>query len=285
MGKVDRVAHDVGLVVQCRRDVDGGVGDDERAWIGRCLHHEAVRDAPLGAQPGRARHDRGHQLVRMQAAFHQRVHLAAAGHRRGFLGGGVAVRHVDAFDAGEVDLRLRGGGLQLGARGNQHGPDDAGVTCVDGAGETEGVARVDHRHAHRLHRAHVRDQALDAAQRGLRRRGTLGPAGLAANHGRVPRAGDGRSLDADAAPACARGLSHGSGVDGAGALPPLPRRSPAWVTMSGLPGSPPATSTRALRADPAHAGRCSSGVRPAFRATAASGRCHDCRFAAGARSR
>ena len=90
--EVDRVAHDVGLVLQRRRDVDRGVGDDERARIGRRLHQEAVAHAASGAQ--RAADHGAHQLVGVQAALHQRVDLALERELDGARGRGMAVRHV-----------------------------------------------------------------------------------------------------------------------------------------------------------------------------------------------
>ena len=78
--EVDRIAHDVRLVDKRRRDVERGVGDDERSRIRRRLHEEAVAHATAGAQ--RARHHGGHQLVGVQAALHQRVDLAAAARAR-----------------------------------------------------------------------------------------------------------------------------------------------------------------------------------------------------------
>ena len=90
--EVDRVAHDVGLVLQRRRDVDRGIGDDEGPRVGRRLHEEAVAHAPPGAQ--RARHHRTHQLVGVQAALHQRLDLALERKLHGARGGRLAVRHV-----------------------------------------------------------------------------------------------------------------------------------------------------------------------------------------------
>ena len=65
-------------------DVDRGVGDDQGVLVAGHVHHEAVADAPRGAQPGLAPHHGGHQLVGVQAALHQRLGLAFAHqlHRR-----------------------------------------------------------------------------------------------------------------------------------------------------------------------------------------------------------
>ena len=42
--------YDIDLVVQRRRDVDRGIGDQEWPWIGRYIHEKDVTQAPLGPQ-------------------------------------------------------------------------------------------------------------------------------------------------------------------------------------------------------------------------------------------
>ena len=59
--------------------------------------------AASGAQ--RARDHRGHQLVGMQAALHQRVDFAVERELDGTRSGRMAVRHV--LDRDVVDLQLR----------------------------------------------------------------------------------------------------------------------------------------------------------------------------------
>ena len=106
--EVDRVLQDVDLFLQRRRDVDRGVGDDQCLLVTGHVHHEAVADAPRGAQAGVALDHGGHQLVGVQAALHQRLGLALAHqlHRR--RGGRLAVRRIDDLHAGEIDAA--GGG-------------------------------------------------------------------------------------------------------------------------------------------------------------------------------
>ena len=76
--EIDRVLADVDLVLQRRRDVDRGVGDDEDLVIGRHVHDEHVTEAAAGAEARLPRHDRAEQLVGVQAALHQQLRLAAA---------------------------------------------------------------------------------------------------------------------------------------------------------------------------------------------------------------
>ena len=47
--EVDRVLDDVDLVLQCRRDIHRGVGDDQRIGMAGHIHDEAMADAPGGA--------------------------------------------------------------------------------------------------------------------------------------------------------------------------------------------------------------------------------------------
>ena len=109
--------HDVGLVLEVGRDVDRRVGDEQQPRVGGHVHDEDVADAPRGAQAGRRRHHRAHQLVGVQAALHQRLDLARARHRDRLLGGGVAVlgrrrsgrapRSTPLGRGDRADLRLR----------------------------------------------------------------------------------------------------------------------------------------------------------------------------------
>ena len=76
--------------------------------MGGHIHDEHVADTPAGAQSRGRRHDRSHQFVGVQAAFHQRLDLAGACHGHGLLGRGMTVlgrnnavgRKVDAFGFG-----------------------------------------------------------------------------------------------------------------------------------------------------------------------------------------
>ena len=70
MAEVDRVLHDVDLVGEIRRDVDRGVGDDQRVLVAGNIHHETMTNAPRRADAALARDHSTHQLVGMEAAFH-----------------------------------------------------------------------------------------------------------------------------------------------------------------------------------------------------------------------
>ena len=99
MREVDGVLDDVDLVLERRRDVHGGVGDDQRLRMAGHVHDEAMADAARGADAGLARHHGAHQFVGVQAALHQRLGAAAA-HEFDRLGRRiVAVQRIDDLEA------------------------------------------------------------------------------------------------------------------------------------------------------------------------------------------
>ena len=61
--------------------------------------------APRGAQ-GRGRHDGGHQLVGVQAAFHDALYLLGGGHLRGARRCSMAVGHGFQGDAIQIEFQL-----------------------------------------------------------------------------------------------------------------------------------------------------------------------------------
>src|SRR5262249_44171032 len=65
----------IDLVGEIWRDVDRGVGDDQRILVTGDIHHKAMADAPRCANARLARDYGTHQLVRVQAALHQRLGL------------------------------------------------------------------------------------------------------------------------------------------------------------------------------------------------------------------
>ena len=102
-GEIDRVLADVGLVLERRRDVDRGIGDDQDLVIGRDVHDEDVADPASRAQPALTRHHRAEELVGVQAAFHQQLGLALTNQLHRLGRGRVAVRRVDDPQLPEVD--------------------------------------------------------------------------------------------------------------------------------------------------------------------------------------
>jgi hypothetical protein len=141
--------HDVDFLHQCRRDVDRGVGDHDRPWIGGNVHQEDVADAPAGAQAGSARDDLGHQFVGVQAAFHQRFGVTAAyqrhRHRRRF----VAVLAVHDAVVLEVQAIFLGDGADALLGTDQDRVDEPGFGGQQRALERFAVAGVNHRHVDR----------------------------------------------------------------------------------------------------------------------------------------
>ena len=75
----DRVLDDVTLLIQIGSDIYCGVADDDATGIGRRCEDKAVAQKAVRSQAVLALNDSMHILICMQAAFHQRPHLAAAG--------------------------------------------------------------------------------------------------------------------------------------------------------------------------------------------------------------
>ena len=127
--KVDRVLQDVDLFLQRRRDVDGGVGDDQRLVVRRHVHHEAVADAPRRAQARVAPDDGApsarrcagclssapRPCPRAPAARPRRPPHGCAAHRRS------AIAEIDA-DAPRQPLRCARAARRGSARSARAGP-------------------------------------------------------------------------------------------------------------------------------------------------------------------
>jgi hypothetical protein len=66
------------------------------------VHDEDMADAPSRAQSGLPLHHFGQQLVGVQAPLHEKICFACTHQLDGFLGCGLAVRHIDDLNAAEV---------------------------------------------------------------------------------------------------------------------------------------------------------------------------------------
>jgi len=163
VGEVDGVLADVDLVFQGGKDVHRRVGDEQRLVVGRYVHDEDVADAPLGAQARRPGHDFGHQLVGVQAALHEQPGLATTNHLDGAGGGGVAVRHVDDGDVGEVDVVFLRDRLDLVARSDQGRQDQPQAQALGHGAQDALFAGMGDRRRHRLKPSCRRDQVVVAA--------------------------------------------------------------------------------------------------------------------------
>ena len=137
-------------------DVDGGVGDQQGARIGRHVHHENVADPPGGPQAFVARRHLVHHLVGVQGALHQGFGLARPAHGHRLLGRFMAVGGIDDAQAGEVEAEFLGDRADLGFRPDQD--------------------RIDQPQTGRLHRALQRDLIAGMADRHRDRR-QIGTAG------------------------------------------------------------------------------------------------------------
>ena len=138
--EVDDILDDVALGIEIGKDVDRGIGDEERLGISRHVHDEDMADPPGGAQPGLARRHLAHEFVGMQAALHQKLALGFADEFDPLYCGGFAVGHVDdlkTVDPEAVFVRNRG---NLGGRPHQNRNDDAGFRRLDGPAQRSLVA-------------------------------------------------------------------------------------------------------------------------------------------------
>ena len=123
--QIDGVLHDIALGFEIGKYVDGGVGDEQRLRMGRHIHDEDVTDPSRRAQARCRGGHRAHQLVRMQAALHQKLALALVDQRDGLCSRGLAVRCVHQLIASDVDPVLLGDGGNFGHWTDQNGNDDA----------------------------------------------------------------------------------------------------------------------------------------------------------------
>ena len=104
--EIDGVLDDVALGIEVGKDVDRGVGDEQRLGVGRHVHDEDVADPPLGAQARRLCGDAAHQFVGVQAALHQQLALARVDQLDGLCRGRLAVRGIDELEAADVEAVL-----------------------------------------------------------------------------------------------------------------------------------------------------------------------------------
>ena len=125
MGEIDGVLNDVDLVLHGRRDVHGSVGDDQRFRVRGHIHHEAVAHSPRGAQARFALDDGAHQLVGVQAAFHQRFGLALSYELDRLRGGFLAVLRLDDRQPRDIDVVLLRHGLDACLGPDQNRRDQA----------------------------------------------------------------------------------------------------------------------------------------------------------------
>ena len=102
-----------------------------------------MRHAAPGAQCTLSEH-RLHQLIGVQAAFHQHAHLSQCRQLGGLGGCGVAVLHGQDLGTVQVDACLFGYGAQAGFGGDQHRCDQAVGCRIHGAAQGLGVAGVHH---------------------------------------------------------------------------------------------------------------------------------------------
>ena len=104
---------------------------------------------PLGAQPGTAGNDSRHQLVGVQAAFHQCLDFAAGGESGTTLGCCMTVRHVLDAQALQLEPLRKSNRLQPGARSDQDRLDQPQPMRIKRGGQAGGIAGMNDPHANR----------------------------------------------------------------------------------------------------------------------------------------
>ncbi len=84
-------------------------------------------------QPGVPLHHFAHQLVGVEASFHQRLGFALRDELDRPGCGGVTVRHVDELETRNVELELLGDRFDLRPRADENRSDQPSLGGVDGA--------------------------------------------------------------------------------------------------------------------------------------------------------
>ena len=162
MSQFNGILDDVGFVPEFRRDVDGRVGNHDRTRVGRYVHQKHMADPSVRSQPGRARNDRRHQFVSVQAAFHERFGLAVA-HQRDCRWCRVSVM-FDADNANRTDIKavFFGDGAYSCFRANQRRCDKSGFGRHQGAFEGLLLAGMNDGHGNRRQTLGASDECLQA---------------------------------------------------------------------------------------------------------------------------
>src|SRR5262249_23612846 len=121
---------------------------------------EDVADPPLRAQAGLARRHLAHELVRVQAALHQELAFGLMDQLDPLRRRGVAVRHVDKFEALDIEPMLARDSFDLAGRSNEDGFDDPRFRRLDGAAQRRFVAGVNDDSRRRRYLFRAGDQPL-----------------------------------------------------------------------------------------------------------------------------
>ena len=103
-----------------------------------------MADATCRTQPAFARNNRRHQLICVQAAFHQYFGLAFSDKRDSFCCRRMAMRHVDDFEIAEIDPCGGCGLRDLGSRSNQQWHDQSVARGLDCPCQSRRFTRMGH---------------------------------------------------------------------------------------------------------------------------------------------
>src|SRR4051794_40325920 len=160
MREVDRVLNDVDLGLQIRRDVDCRIADDQRLIVAWHVHHEAMTYAPGGPETYIALDHCAHQLIRMQAAFHQRFGAPLTYELDRFGCRIMAVLSIDDLELADVETVLGRDLADAVFRANEDGLDQFHVGGRESALQRDLVARVSDGDLYRWEFLSTRDELV-----------------------------------------------------------------------------------------------------------------------------
>src|SRR4029079_10653185 len=104
--QIDRVLHDVAFDIEVGGNIDRRVGDEKRFRMAPQIHNEDMADPPSRAQASARRSDRAHELVGVQAAFHQQLAFGFMNQLDRLRRRGLAVLRVDQLKSADIELIL-----------------------------------------------------------------------------------------------------------------------------------------------------------------------------------
>src|SRR5215813_1705124 len=167
--EIDRVLYDVAFGLEIGKDIDRRIGDEERVRMVRDIHDENMTDPPRRAQAGGGGGNRPHQLVGVQAAFHQQLALSLADQLNGLRGGRIAMRSIDDRKTADVKIMLASHRVNARGRTYKRGNDNAGFGRLYCATQRGFVAWVHNDRRRRRYLLGARYQPIILGVRGLDR--------------------------------------------------------------------------------------------------------------------
>ena len=146
MRQVDRVLHDINLVIERRRDVHRGIRDDEGIRMVRHVHDEAMTDAACCSDARLPRHHGSHQFVGVQATLHQRLDTAGCHQFDRLRSGIMAMFRCDELHSADAEAASICDAADAVWRPDQHRFDQPQPRRFHGPLQRHIVARMRNRH-------------------------------------------------------------------------------------------------------------------------------------------